>query len=162
MKTLGLLKRQKVALAPKSATVSGQFSIRANHAVAGNDDGNAVIAIGAPDGPDGIGLSDAPGDFCVAAHFAVRNTAKLVPYAFLELGPGRLNRQVKLFQITIKVCIQLLLDCLHQRMVARQEYTPHALTQTLELTVEHASFGEFQQAQAMVGYAHDDRAQWCR
>ena len=75
-------------LAPEAAGIAGERAVRADHAMAGQDDGAAVEPVGVGDGAHGGGTADALRHFLVGARFAGRNAAQLVPDRLLELGAG--------------------------------------------------------------------------
>lgn len=71
---------------------AGQFSIRADDAMAGHDDGERVSTIRGTDGTDGGRLADLAGDPCVALGLAEGDQCEGVPDLLLEPGAFRGER----------------------------------------------------------------------
>ena len=53
-------------LARQAAAIAGEAAVRADHAMAGHDDADRVLAVGESGGADGLGLADAPRQLGVA------------------------------------------------------------------------------------------------
>ena len=89
--TMGLEQAQLVAFEGKqfffdrqASTVSGELTVTADDAVAGNDDGDGIRSVGQADGAGGFGIAGAAGEFAVGDGFAVRDVAEQLPDFELE------------------------------------------------------------------------------
>src|SRR5215510_9070781 len=67
-----------------STAVAGKATVRADHAMARDDDCDAVVAVGAPHGTRRAGSSNARRDLMVRNGVAERNSQELAPDALLE------------------------------------------------------------------------------
>lgn len=93
---------QKFLFSPKPTTIPGQRPVRADNAVAGNDEGDLIGAVGPRDGTDGSRATNGVCNLRIAAGFTCRDHAQLVPNHFGELGPVVSKRCLKLCQRAIK------------------------------------------------------------
>ncbi len=82
---------EEPAFAFDAATVSGEGSVGADDAVAGNDDGDGVCSVSGADGADGSGAADFFGEFAVRGCGAAGNCAQGAPDLLLEGGAGGLD-----------------------------------------------------------------------
>ena len=84
---------QQPFLSPEAAGIAYEIPFRADHAVAGNDDGYIVPAIGRGGGADAFGIAQPAGHVEVAEGFAEGDRCQLVPDLLLEgstiLGNGK-------------------------------------------------------------------------
>ena len=64
--------RQQLALAVEPARIAAERPVAADHAVAGDQHRDMVIAIGRADRADRLGLADRRGDLSIASGFAER------------------------------------------------------------------------------------------
>ena len=78
------LQRQQLPLDRQASAKAGQGAIGTDDAMAGNDDGQWICAIGEADGAAGAGLTDAPGQLPIGDGLTVGNALQLAPYAVLE------------------------------------------------------------------------------
>src|SRR4051794_11674503 len=87
-----VLEIEQGALAFQAASVAGERPVGADDAVAGDDDGDRVAAIGGADRARGPGALDALGELAVADRLAVGDRAQRLPDLLLERRAG--ERQV--------------------------------------------------------------------
>src|SRR5947209_822584 len=101
------LQVEQPALAVDAAAVPGQLAVAADDAVAGNDDGDRVLAVGQPDGAAGFGVADPLGQLAVGDGLAVGNVCKCLPYPPLEQRAGRRQRQLEGRAPAVEVLVEL-------------------------------------------------------
>src|SRR6478609_1751167 len=77
----GAFMLQKPLLARQAAAIAGQRSVGADHAMAGHDDADRVLAIGEAGGAYRPGLADAPRELGVADGAAAADLAQGAPHA---------------------------------------------------------------------------------
>src|SRR5882762_7644166 len=78
------LQLEQSSLALQPASVAGQRSVGADHAVAGNDDRDRIAGVGEAHGARRRGMADAPRDLAVADGLAVGNVLQGAPDEPLE------------------------------------------------------------------------------
>src|SRR3989442_1027819 len=83
------------ALAVQAAAEASQLAARPDHTVAGDDDGDGVLAVGGADGAGGARAVEAARQLTVARGRAVRDGTQGVPHAPLKRGASRGERQVE-------------------------------------------------------------------
>src|SRR5438132_11731637 len=88
---------KQLLLNGKAATVSGEFAITSNHAMAGNDDGNRIGAIRQADCTRGFGIADAVCEFAIRDCFSVRDFTAMAPNIFPKRSTFRSERNFKFF-----------------------------------------------------------------
>lgn len=79
---------EEPGFAVEAAAVAGEFSRGADDAVAGDDDGEKVVSVGAADGARGCGGGDGGGLLAVGAGFAGGDGAEVGPGAEFEGRAG--------------------------------------------------------------------------
>ena len=82
-------------LAVEPAAHNRRASVAADHAMAGDQHRDMVVAIGGADCADGSGWPIAASDIGIAARLAERDLAKLAPHRFLECGAGERRSAVR-------------------------------------------------------------------
>ena len=75
------LEIEELLLAREPAAVAGQRAVGADHAMAGHDDRQAVIAVGAADRAHGFRLTDAAASSAYEHVVPGRNLLQRLPYA---------------------------------------------------------------------------------
>ena len=105
-------------LPPPAAAVAAERTVGPDDAVAGNDDGDLVLAVDAADGADGAGRSDAARHVGVRPRLAVWDLAERLPRGELERRAALLQRQVEVAPRAGEVLAQLLRRAAQDRMVA--------------------------------------------
>jgi hypothetical protein len=83
------------ALALNAPGIAGERVIVANHAMAGNRDGEIVLGSRARHGADRLGRADTPGDFGLGHCGTGRDFLEWLPHAFLESRAADIERQVQ-------------------------------------------------------------------
>src|SRR6516165_8470819 len=83
---------EEPALAVETAAVAGQRTIRANDAVAGDDDRDGVGAVGEAYSADGRRTTDVLRDFAVRSRGAAWDSAERAPYILLKVCADGLHR----------------------------------------------------------------------
>ena len=86
---LALLEGQEALLAPEAAAVAAEAAVGVHHPVAGNDDGDAVHAVGLSHRPDCVGRADGLRQLLVGPGLAVGDALQRLPDALLEVGAHR-------------------------------------------------------------------------
>ncbi len=79
---------EQETFAPQAAPVAAQLAVGRDHTVTGQQDRQAVVAVGATHGTLGAGPAKGAGEAVVGACFAVRNLAQLGPDLSLEVRAG--------------------------------------------------------------------------
>ena len=102
-----------MALGGEAAGVAGKGAVRAEDAVAGDEDGEGVGADCVGYGADGGRMADAPGKFAVGRGPAVGYQHQLVPHRVLKLRSCEHQRHVELASFAGKVFVQLRPGCLN-------------------------------------------------
>lgn len=87
---------------------TGKRTIRTNHAVTRNHDGDGVFAIGCPHGAAGFGVADGGGDGEVARRFPKGNVSECLPNLLLKGRARRGDSKLELPPLTRKVFFELL------------------------------------------------------
>src|ERR1700687_1547694 len=75
--------------------------------MARNEDGNGIAAVREPDRPRSIRIADALRQFTVAPGFPIRNLRERTPYALLEFGTVRVQRQIEVAAVPREVFLEL-------------------------------------------------------
>jgi hypothetical protein len=78
--------REQPLLAVETTAVPGQRSIRADHPMAGHQDGNGIASVRESHRPRCIRIADMFRELTVAPRFSVGNLGERVPDALLEFG----------------------------------------------------------------------------
>ena len=86
---------EQILFGPEASAVAGQVAVAADDAVAGEDDGDGVGAVGIGHSPDGFGESDGGGQFTVGHCLSVGDVGELLPDALLEVGAGQQEGDVE-------------------------------------------------------------------
>src|SRR5450755_4694879 len=97
----------------KTAAVSGEFAVAANHTMTGNHDGNRIRAIGQPHGARGFGIADTLRQFSVRNCFAEGNFTQISPDGLLERRALRGEGKIEGFELTGKIGMELIDGLLH-------------------------------------------------
>ncbi len=116
---------QEPAFAPQAAGISGEGAVAADNAVAGNDDGQFVFAVGGAYGPDAFRVADAVRQLQVRDGMAERDVQELLPYGLLEVGTGLLQGQLESFTFAGKVFVELLRTVQQQPWRLRKLFPGH-------------------------------------
>ena len=85
------LKPKQPPFAPQSTAVPRKASITADDAVAGNDNGNGIFAVGGANRPAGIRLGEDIRNSPVLCGLAVWDSLQLPPHGFLKIRAGGLK-----------------------------------------------------------------------
>src|SRR5947209_5956253 len=78
----------------RAPVITSDRAARADHPVAGDEQGDLVRAAGGTDGPRRTRQAEPGGNFAVSPRLAAGDLAERFPNAPLERGPGRVERQV--------------------------------------------------------------------
>ena len=90
---------------------AGERAIGADDAVAGDDDGKRVTAIGGADGASLVCPAEPPGLLAVGHRAAEGDRAKDLPGGALERRAGRIEGKIKGCPQASEICLQLLRGC---------------------------------------------------
>src|SRR3954465_8008119 len=137
-------------LAPAAAAVPAEGAVGSDHAVARNNDRNAVLAIDAADRSDRGGGTDLSGHVRIASGFAIRNPAQRPPRLHLELRPALVQRHRELPATAIEVLRQLVARLPKGRMIAGNNGASERAAEFSELRLERPAIHEFQKFEATV------------
>src|SRR2546426_4624735 len=99
---------QQPTLAVQAAAEAGQLAARADHAVAGDDDRDGVLAVRCPDRTRRSDVAQAARQLAVAHGRAVGDGAEGVPHLALEIGPRGVEGQFERRARAGEVLAQLL------------------------------------------------------
>ena len=102
-----------MALGGEAAGVAGKGAVRAEDAVAGDEDGEGVGADRVGYGADGGRMADAPGKFAIGRGAAEGYLQQLVPYLFLKLRACEHQRHVEFASFAGKIFVKPGLGCLN-------------------------------------------------
>src|SRR3954451_20003619 len=83
-----------MALAVEAAGITAERAVAADHAMAGNEHRDMIVAIGGADRTNGGGLADGGRDLGITAGLPERNLAQLAPNLLLERRAGDIDRQL--------------------------------------------------------------------
>src|SRR5260370_19262082 len=150
-----LLQIKQELFAPQPAAVAAEFADLVDDAVARDEDGNAVQAVGPAHGALGGGGAGAAGQLFVGTGLAVGNAAQLGPDALLKRTAGEKKRYAEFFQLAGEVARQLFFQEAQVFVLTGNDGAAEALPQGIELGLEHPPLGEFEQAHAFGGSAGD-------
>ena len=114
---------QQPCFALQAAGVTRQAAVRANHAVARNDDGHAVLPVGIGHGAHGGRPAEPFGLFAVAGRFAVRNLPQALPHGGLKRRGRCVQSHVERVQAACKIFAQFLFR-LSQMFVRARNHRP--------------------------------------
>src|SRR5258708_15541746 len=81
-------------LALNAASISAERAVASDHAVAGDENADVVVAIGRAYGPDRFWMTNRGSDLGVTASFPGRNSPKLAPDRLLEGRTGDVDREI--------------------------------------------------------------------
>ena len=150
---------QQPCFALQSAGVTRQASVRANHAVARNDDGHAVLPVGIGHGAHGGRPAEPFGLFAVAGGFAVRNLLQALPHGGLKRRGRCVQSHAERVQAACKIFAQFLLS-LCQMFVRARNHRPFQQPLQILLFAFHAAAADkFQQAEPLFSGAGNQVAQ---
>src|SRR5262249_25079385 len=96
-------------LSPQAAAVAAELAAFVDDAVAGDDDGDAVGAVGSADRTLSRGGADRAGDVFVRPRFAVGDSQEFVPQALLERCARINERYAEPLELAGEVVFQLVL-----------------------------------------------------
>ena len=96
------LEVQQLLLDREAAAEARQRTIRADDAMAGNDDGNGIAAIREAHRARGFRVAEIRGQPAVRRGLAVGNVQQAFPDPALEIGAARIQRQVELARCAAK------------------------------------------------------------
>src|SRR2546422_6403465 len=99
---------EEPAFARRPAAEPRELAARADHAVAGDDDGDRVPAVGRTDCAGGADVAQATRQLAVAYRRAVRDGAQGAPHAPLKRRAGRVQRKVERRTVPGEVLRQLI------------------------------------------------------
>src|SRR6266540_3442346 len=108
-------------LAPAAAAVAAERPVGADDAVTGDEDGDLVLAVDAPNRADGAGRTHAARHVGVGPRLAIRDLAECLPGRQLERGAALLQRQIEVAPRAGEILAQLLRRPSKDRMVARND-----------------------------------------
>ena len=137
---------QQKAFAPHSSPVARNRSVAADDAMAGNQDADPVVSVGAADSslrsraPDGTSL------FRVGARLPIRNLSQELPGSALELGAGDDQGDGELSQISLEVEFEFLVELLEMLILAWQHCAIQVFLEAPNLRLQHAPIRELEQA----------------
>src|ERR1700694_3310145 len=145
---VGTLVLEQPLLAPQPAAVPGQRAVGADHAVAGNDKAQPVVAVGAADHAHRGPATDRRSDIGVGARRSGRDGQERIPYRTLERRSAKRDRRGKSELAAGKICRELLADLCEVTMCAGQDPALELLLHQLDFALEGAPVHEFEQCES--------------
>jgi hypothetical protein len=115
---LPAFKRQKFLLDRQATSIACQPSVAPDNPVAGNNDGNGILAIGQTHRTDRLRLPDAISQLAVGDGLSVGDGEQILPNAELKRRALERERQTELFQFSPEVGLQLADGFLERCLVA--------------------------------------------
>src|SRR5690606_21483963 len=106
----------QLLLAPKASAVACQRTIRTNNAMARNDDGNLISAIGARYGAYCERLFYGPCNFAIASCLACPDILQFAPDVARECAPMQHQRNIEIGGSSCKERIKLLFQHIMRRI----------------------------------------------
>src|SRR5258708_5906228 len=103
------LQIQQKLLPPQAAAIAAKLAAFVYHAVAGDDDADAVLAVGMAHGALGAGAADFAGEVFIGTGLAVGNSQQTLPYFLLKRRARIDKRNAKLRQLAGEVLLELIL-----------------------------------------------------
>ena len=140
----GTFEVQERFLPPQQPTVAAELSVLVDHAVAGNDNRDAVQAVRVSDCALRAGRADGAGEIVVRPRLSERDPPKLGPHALLERRAGRRERQRERPQLSGKIGVQLVAQPIEMGRLAGNDGTVESSANGFDLRRQHASVGELQ------------------
>ncbi len=125
--------------------------------MAGDEDGNAVFAVGAADGSLRAGAADLAGEPFVGAGLARRNGPKRPPDRFLKGGARRHDRNGERRAASAEVRLELAGKPIEMGVRSRHQCRGQPPPERRHLTPQRRAIGEFQQAHTPGGGAGHER-----
>jgi hypothetical protein len=104
---LPALQCQKLFFYRKSATVTCELAVRADHAMARNDDWNGIRSIGQANCAAGIRVTDALCELTVRNRLPIRNETEFSPHFLLKRSALGRKRQVEMLKLSPKIGAEL-------------------------------------------------------
>src|SRR5262245_35147824 len=152
-----LFEIEQELLPPQPAAVAAELAVLVDDAVARNHDGDAIEAVGAADGALSAGRADASGHVFVGAGVAIGNVAQLIPDAAFKWTTRIDQWHREPFERAGEIGREFVVQTPQMTILTGYQCTAEALAERLELRWEHAPLGEFQQTNALVRGAGDQR-----
>ena len=103
--------RQQFALDVESPAVAAQRSIRGNHPMAGNNDGDGIPIIRQPHSPEPLRTAHRASDVGIGAGLAIGDGQQRIPAGKLKGSSAQLERNSKLATLAGKVLAQFATTC---------------------------------------------------
>jgi hypothetical protein len=140
--------------AVQAATEAGEAAVFADDPVAGNDDGDAVLAVGASYGPDSFFVAEENGLLLVRAGFAIGYLHQALPYTFLKWCAQQVQWKIEVFPRALEVLCYLRLQRIEMWMPARCKLIVGKGFYALHDGVYTAPVLEVEQANTFIGGAN--------
>ena len=140
----GAFEVQERFLSPQQPAVTPELSVLVDHAVAGDENRNAIQAVCMTDGPLRARRVDGSGEIFVRPGLSERDSQQLAPHALLERRPRRGKRKRELPQLSRKICVQLVAQPVEMRRLAGNDGTVESLANGFDLCRQHAAVGELE------------------
>src|SRR5437016_629405 len=156
---VGALVLEQPLLAPQPAAVPGQRAVGADHAVAGHDEAQAVVAVGSSDRAHRGPATDRRCDIGVGARRTGRNGKKRIPYRALKGRAAERDRRGKAELAAGKVRRELVADLREVSVRAGQNRALELLLHDLDFALEAPPVHEFEQCEAAVISERKHRAE---
>ncbi len=135
-------------LARQATPVADQGAILADDPMTGDDDGDAVGAIGRRHGANGTRVGEDPGFVLVADGLAVGNVAQYRPDALLERGTRCEERYAEDAPDTLEIFGDFVLGLAGALVLAGEDVGGHQPAEVVTLALQAGRVGEFEQADA--------------
>jgi len=153
------LQIEEEALPPEPAAVAGQVAVLADHSVAGDDDGDAVVPVGPGDGSHGLWTANLCCLLLVGPRLSVWDLPQALPDLLLEWCARRDQWEMELLSAPGEVCLELSLQRIDVWMLAGEDVSLEPLAKAGDLRLEHSPIGKLKQADAIIGRAGEHEAE---
>lgn len=142
---------EEILFAPQSAAVSTEGSVASDDAVAGDEDGDGVFAVGAAHGALGAGATDATGKLGIRSSGSAGDVPEGVPDAELEIRAAHVEGQGEIGSAAEEIPAQFPGEGIEVRVRAGGEHGAEAAAEQVHLSWKRATIGEFEQADSLLG-----------
>jgi len=140
----GAFEMQERFFSPQQPTVAAELSVLVDHAVAGDENRNAIETVCVTDSALRAGRVDRSGEIFIRPGLAERDAQQLAPDALLERRPRRRQRKRERPQRSGKICVQLVAQPVEMRRLAGNDGTVESLANGFDLCRQHAPVGELE------------------
>lgn len=142
---------EKFFLNGEAAAETGEAAVTADNAMARNDDGDGILAVGEADRTGCVRFADAAREFAVGNGFTEGDELKILPNFELKFGAVEGEWEIELFQFASKVGFELA----HRFLEGRGGLFPRG-----SRTNGAAARGEAEKVKGATGASEKQRTDW--